>query len=104
MPNLSVHRRAFVSGQWREVDPAAAVAHGDIASILVQVKPENLDEVEAKILALAGCEIHGRDRRGKLIVVVEGTNTNDIGTTLNAIAVSDHVLSAALVFHAKDFG
>ncbi len=104
MPNLSVDRRAFVSGQWREADPAAAEAQGDIASILVQVKPEHLDEVEGKIIALAGCEIHGRDPCGKLIVVVEGTNTSDIGTTLNTIAITEHVLSAALVFHASDPG
>ena len=103
MPNLPVDRRAFVSGQWHEADPSAAAAQGDIASILVQARPEHLDEVEGKIIVLAGCEVHGRDPCGKLVVVVEATDTNDIGTILNTIAVTDHVLSAALVFHASDF-
>ena len=76
----------------------------EIASILVQARPEQLDEVEAAIVALAGCEIHGRDPRGKLVVVVEAPDAGSLGSTLNTIALLPHVHSASLVFHAIDAG
>ena len=53
-------------------------------------------------MALAGCEIHGRDPKGKLVVVVDAPDASVIGTTLNTIASLPHVYSASLVFHAID--
>ncbi len=95
-------RRSLISG--RLVDPDALVSPPDaeIASVLIQARPERLAGVEAAITALAGCEIHGRDSRGKLVVVIETANAGAIGSTLNTIALLPHVLSAALVFHAID--
>ena len=75
---------------------------GEIASILVQARPERLDEVEAAILALAGCEVHARDPRGKLVVVVDAPDSGSLGTTLNTISLLPHVHAASLVFHAID--
>lgn len=100
----SLHRRAFVTGGW--VDRAATTAppEAEIASVLVQVRPERMPEVEAAIEAIAGCEIHGRDPRGKLVVVIEAPGSGAIGATLNTIALSPHVISASLVYHAIDAG
>jgi len=70
----------------------------------VQARPDRLDGVEAAILALPGCEVHGRDPRGKLVVVVETLNARSLGSTLNAIAALPKVYSASLVFHAIDAG
>ena len=68
----------------------------------MQARPERLDEVEAAIAALAGCEIHARDPKGKLVVVIEAASAGAIGSTLNTIALLPDVFSAALVFHASD--
>ena len=57
---------------------------------------------EATIAALPGCEVHARDPKGKLVVVIEAATTGAIGSTLNTIALLPDVLSAALVFHASD--
>ena len=76
----------------------------EIASVLVQARPERLAEVEAAILALAGCEIFERDPRGKLVVVIETSNASTIGSTLNTIALLPDVFTASLVFHAIDAG
>src|SRR5262249_57882977 len=76
----------------------------DIASVLVQARPERIAQVEQAIVSLAGCEIHGRDARGKLIVVIEAPDAGAVGATLNAIALLPDVLSANLVFHAIDAG
>jgi nitrate reductase NapD len=77
---------------------------GEIASILVQARPERLAGVEAAILALSGCEIHGRDPKGKLVVVIDVADAGAIGSTLNTIALLPDVYSASLVFHAIDVG
>jgi nitrate reductase NapD len=101
---LAIDRRAFISG--RVVDPNRVVMPPDaeIASVLVQARPERLTQVEAAIAAIAGCEIFGRDARGKLVVVIETSDASTIGSTLNTITSLPDVYSASLVFHAIDAG
>jgi nitrate reductase NapD len=100
--NPSIDRRAFISGSLSDPDPVVTPPDDEIASILVQARPERLEQVEAAIAALAGCEIHARDPRGKLVVVIEAASSGAIGSTLNTIALLPDVFSAALVFHASD--
>ena len=104
MLKTAINRRALITGRALTVDPVVAPPGGEIASILVQARPERLDEVEVAVLALPGCEIHGRDPRGKLVVVVEALDAGSLGSTLNTIALLPHVHSACLVFHAIDAG
>src|SRR5262249_46885386 len=56
-----VARRAFLHGRWGD-DPARDAAF-EIASILVQARPERLDEVAAAIAALPGTQVYSRDAR-----------------------------------------
>jgi len=100
----AINRRALITGRALTLDPVVAPPGGEIASILVQARPERLDEVQVAVLALPGCEIHGRDPRGKLVVVVEALDAGALGSTLNTIALLPHVHSACLVFHAIDAG
>ena len=53
-------------------------------------------------MAIDGCEIHGRDPKGKLVVVVDSPDAGSLGNTLNTIALLPDVYSASLVFHAID--
>src|SRR5262249_59240695 len=92
-----VGRRAFLHGRWGTA-PAPDAAF-EIASIRVQARPERLDEVAAAIAALPGTQIYSRDARGKLVVVVEASGTDRIGSTLNTISLLPRVLTAPLVFH-----
>ena len=96
----AIDRRALITGRILNADRVVAPPEGEIASIIVQARPENLDEVAAAITSLAGCEVHGRDPRGKLIVVVDAPDTGSLGTTFNTISLLPHVHSASLVFHA----
>ena len=98
----AINRRAFISGRVINPDRVVFPPGGEIASILVQARPERLTEVETAILAIAGCEIHGRDPKGKLVIVVDAPDAGLIGTTLNTIALLPDVYSASLVFHAID--
>jgi nitrate reductase NapD len=83
-------------------DRVIAPPDGEIASILVQARPERLVEVETAILALAGCEIYGSDPKGKLVVVVDAADAGAVGSMLNTIALLPDVYTASLVFHAID--
>jgi periplasmic nitrate reductase NapD len=98
----SIDRRALITGRILNPDRVVAPPEGEIASIIVQARPENLDEVAAAITSLAGCEVHGRDPKGKLIVVVDVPDTGSLGTTLNTISLLPHVHTASLVFHATE--
>jgi periplasmic nitrate reductase NapD len=98
----AIDRRTLITGRLLSFDRVITPPGGEIASILVQARPEHLTEVEAKILALSGCEVHGRDPKGKLVVVVEAKDAGSLGATLNTIALLSHVHSASLVFHAID--
>ena len=98
----SVDRRKFINGRWTmTVDSERAV---EIASILVQARPERLDTVARAIEALPGTQIYNRDARGKLVVVVESLDVGSIGETLNTIASVPGVLTASLVFQGTHDG
>ena len=101
-PHIAIDRRALLTGRLLRADPVVAPPGGEIASILVQARPERLADVEAAIVALKGCEVYGRDPRGKLVVVVDSPDAGALGTTLNTIALLPDVFTASLVFHAID--
>jgi nitrate reductase NapD len=98
----TIDRRALITGRLLKADRVVAPPSGEIASILVQARPDRLTDVEAAITALAGCEIYGRDPKGKLVVVADAPDAGALGTTLNTIALLPDVYSASLVFHAID--
>jgi periplasmic nitrate reductase NapD len=103
-PHTAIDRRALITGRLLTAEQVVAPPGGEIASILVQARPERLAEVETAIVALSGCEIHGRDPRGKLVVVIEAADAGALGSTLNTIALLPDVYTASLVFHAIDTG
>jgi nitrate reductase NapD len=74
----------------------------EIASAVVTAWPDHLDGVAEAILALGNTEIHARDPKGKLVVVIEGPTVGVVGTTVNVISDIQHVLSAVMVFQASD--
>ena len=101
-PRSAIDRRALMTGRLLNPDRVIAPPGGEIASILVQARPERLASVEAAILTLDGCEIYGRDPKGKLVVVVDAPDAGSLGTTLNQLALLPEVYSASLVFHAVE--
>jgi periplasmic nitrate reductase NapD len=100
----TIDRRALITGRVLNPERVVAPPGGEIASIIVQARAEHLDAVEAAILALPGCEVHGRDVRGKLVVVVDAPDAGALGTMLTTMSQLAHVHAASLVFHAIDVG
>ena len=100
---MQPHRRQFIRGQWiGDSDRKSVHAGPEIASVLVQARPEWLDIVAESITSIAGAEVVQRDSCGKLVVVLESADGPSIGNSLTQITLMPHVLSAALVFHAMD--
>ena len=99
-----VDRRKFLNGQWKTRVSDEANAASEIASILVQTRPELLDAAAGAIEALPGTQIYSRDPKGKLVVVIEVSDVGSVGATLNTISLLPEVLTAALVFHGTDEG
>jgi periplasmic nitrate reductase NapD len=102
---MSKSRRGFIRGQWNPADPvqnAGSARQIEIVSLIVSTWPQHMDGVSADILALGNAEIHGRDPKGKLIVVLEEASQGAIGAKANAISALPHVLSAVMVFQASD--
>jgi nitrate reductase NapD len=99
-------RRQFIRGRWiphtaKLPSPAGTT---EIASILVQTRPERLDRVVAAIRAIEGAEIFQQDAQGKLVVVIEATGSDPVGETLTRISLLPDVITATLVYHATDPG
>jgi len=99
-----VDRRALLTGRWPARARVRTPAVAEVASVLVQARPERLQAVASAIGALPGCEIFQSSPQGKLVVVIEADDVGIIGTTLNMISSLPHVLTAALVFHGTDQG
>ena len=103
-PPRKVDRRKFLNGEWTRQATERASARFEVASILVQARPDRLDAAARNIETLPGAQIFSRDPKGKLVVVVEAEDVGRIGETLNTISLMPDVLTAALVFHGTDEG
>ena len=99
---MRVDRRRFINGHWTPRVEGCAPASVEIASILVQARPEKLDTAARAIEVLPGAQIYSRDPKGKLVVVIGALDVGSVGATLNTISMMPEVLTAALVFHGTD--
>ena len=59
----NVDRREFLNGEWTMRGANQANAAAEIASILVQARPERLDEAACAIEALPGAQIYSGDEQ-----------------------------------------
>jgi periplasmic nitrate reductase NapD len=101
---MNPQRRQFIRGQWVEGITQIAAHHNatEIASVLIQARPERLDAVQMAIASMSGAEVVQRDERGKLVVVLDSAGGQSVADSLVQISLLPHVLSATLVFHGLD--
>lgn len=69
----------------------------NISSAIVKVNPENLEEVNKTLGKSDLCEVHHKEN-GKLIIVIEGNNSNDEIKKMRAIEAIEKVLSVELIY------
>ncbi|MFQ6573896.1 chaperone NapD [Pseudomonas sp. UM16] len=70
-----------------------------IASLVVLARPELLEAVKANLRLLEGLELHQQSTAGKLVVVIETHDENQILQRIDQINNLPGVLNAALIYH-----
>ena len=73
-----------------------------IASLVVQVTPECLQQVAKAVEALAGAEVHASSPNGKLVVTLEASSAAEMAATVSGIQRVEGVLAATLVYEYAD--
>ena len=68
-----------------------------ISSAVIAVRPEYVHDVVEAIAAMEKTEVHGH-QNGRIVVVLEGESTGELGDRLTAMAKLDGVISANMVF------
>lgn len=84
-------RRALLTGR--------ATRAPQIASLLVQARPERLASIAPEIARLDGAECHATDAPGRLIVTLEMDSDAGLVSAMSSIAEIDGVITASLVYH-----
>ena len=70
----------------------------NISGILVQTRPEKLSEVLTVIKSKDLWEYHMHDEMGRIILTIEGKNTEEELMKLNHLKVINHVITADMVY------
>jgi nitrate reductase NapD len=73
-----------------------------ITSLVVHSTPKRAEGVSERISALPGARVHAVSPAGKLVVTLEAGTSGEILSQVNAIQLTDGVLSAALVYQCAD--
>ena len=73
-----------------------------ITSLVVHSTPRRVHGVSELIAALPGAKVHATSPGGKLVVTLEARTAGEILSQVNAIQLTDGVLSAALVYQCAD--
>ena len=69
-----------------------------ICGVMAQVLPEKMHEVEPRLLAISGLEIHGVSDDGKVVITVESENYKDTGSRITDLQKIEGVLSASMIY------
>lgn len=90
----SIQRRDLLKGTLQSERPEFV----HISSAVVTVRPENARRIAERIVStLPQTEVHAVDG-AKIILVLEGRSSGEVGSRLNEISAMDGVFSAALVY------
>lgn len=74
-----------------------------VAGLCVTARPEDLDEIEARLRECPAAEVHARDEvGGRLVVVQEHSTVKDHRKGLEMIRALPGVLTADLVVHYRE--
>jgi nitrate reductase NapD len=70
----------------------------NISSAIVHVRPLVADQVRARLVAMAGVEVHAASEEGRFVVSIESAGDHDTADIFGAILRIEGVLSASLVY------
>lgn len=70
----------------------------NISGILVQTRPENVLNVVEQIKNNECCEYHLHDEKGRIVVIIEGENTEEEINKLKFLKTFKHVIAADMMY------
>lgn len=70
----------------------------NLSSIVILTKAENLDTVLKQVKSTDVCEYHLHDEKGRIIVTIEGKDTEEEIIKLKMLQEIPNVISAEMVF------
>ena len=70
----------------------------NISGILVQTKPEHIESVIEQIKSSDCCEYHLHDEKGRIVVTIEGENTEEEINKLKQLKTFKNVISADMMY------
>ncbi len=73
-----------------------------IASLIVQVRPDNMKQARKTISQLNNVEVHGEGGGGKHIVVLEEGNTKLLSQRITEIEQISGVVNVLLIYHQSE--
>lgn len=75
--------------------------HLHIASFIAHVRPEQMQSLKHWLARQSSFEIHAENEQGKLVLVTESNNEQQILHLLDELRAQTGVLNAALVYHEQ---
>ncbi|MCE3253791.1 MAG: glutamate synthase [Cellvibrio sp.] len=79
----------------------APPTHLHIASLIAHVRPEKMLPLKHWLAGFNNIEIHAESAQGKLVLVTESDDEQEIIRILDELRAHDGVLNAALVYHEQ---
>lgn len=70
----------------------------NLSSIVVLTRPEHLEEVIKELISTDFCEYHLHDEKGRIIVTIEGEDTDEEIKKIKMLQAMPNVISAEMVF------
>lgn len=74
----------------------------NICGVLVHTRPGNVEDVEGRLAALPGVEVHAATEEGRVVVTVEDTPERLAIETISDIFQTVGVINASLVYQYTD--
>ncbi|MFB9949136.1 chaperone NapD [Rhizobium puerariae] len=72
-----------------------------VSSAVIVVRPQDEDRVLRQISAMSNVEVHGV-QDGKMVVVIDGYSSGQLGEALSTISAIDGVVAANMVFEHSE--
>jgi periplasmic nitrate reductase NapD len=89
-----------VAPHWRQSSHEGVYVN--ISSVIVHPRPGEAEDVRARLVAIAGIEIHAVATDGRMIAIVETSSDGAMVDAFDAINNTEGVMSAAMVFHQSE--
>ncbi len=70
-----------------------------ISSLVIQTRPENVDNVQSALVLMEGVEVHATTDSGRLVVTVDQPDNAKAANTFSRFTELDGVLSTSLIYN-----